>query len=361
MSTSAGSGRTDDLDVALLIYYKKEGRELSLESAQDPLICHDVEYFGRKGYRMYLVDWTLVNPKNLVAERVIDLRNGEFLEAVQLCSLSRLALVRAVGSAERNRGPLAEHFAALADQFSAGVINAPVTMSYALRKDYLALLGDLGVRTIPTIHLPADASLEDVTKAADGAWPGLPPSQVIVKPTTGEAGNSYARLAAADGFDRDPVADVEFFKRKSALIGGWLVQPFQQNIAGQGLACGERSCVFIDGVLLYGVHKTLPGGHGVSRMNYQYGSTKRVLRNAEIPPQDLALCRQLLERWPADRFPLRLARIDVITDNEGLPVVSELEMLNPGLYVDELIAQTPDLVPHVFDMLERTMLKYAAL
>lgn len=361
MSTSTGSGRTDDIDVALLMYYKKEGSELSLESAQDPLIRYDIEYFGGKGYRIYLVDWTLVNPRNLVAERVVDLRSGAFLERVRLPSLSRLALVRAVGSAERNRGPLAEHFAALADQFSSGVINAPATMSYALRKDYLALLRDLEIRTIPTIHLPADASLEDVTRAAGGAWPGLPPSQVIVKPTTGEAGNSYARLAAADGYDGDPVADVEFFKRKSALIGGWLVQPFQENIAGQGLACGERSCVFIDGALLYGVHKTLPVGHGVSRMNYQYGSTKRILRNDEIPPQDVALCRQLLGRWPVDRYPLRLARIDVITDNDGLPAVSELEMLNPGLYVDELIAQTPDLVPHVFDMLERTMLKHAAL
>src|SRR5690606_5775203 len=100
----------------------------------------------------------------------------------------------------------------------------------------------------------------------------------------------------------------------------WLLQPF----LARGLEAGEVSAIFVDGEFSHGVRKTpVPGDY---RVQDDYGARDEPWQPT---PAEMELCRQILGVIP---LPWLSARVDLLRDDHGRLVLTELELIEPSLF-----------------------------
>lgn len=188
------------------------------------------------------------------------------------------------------------------------LLNPVGLVRWNLRKYYLDKLAAAGIR-VPQSRLVA-CTEEAIGKVfADTGW-----SRAVVKPAAGASGYSVELVA------RDDAADYVRLLAVEARRAGVLVQEFLPEIAD-----GELSLVYFDGLFSHAVRKRPPAGE--FRVNSRFGAT----RSAETPSravveQGAAALRALPEQ------PL-YARVDGVV-REGVLIVIEVEVLEPGLFMD---------------------------
>lgn len=138
--------------------------------------------------------------------------------------------------------------------------------------------------------------------------------EVVLKPRTGAGGVGLVVAARTD----DPrLADLG--------AGPWLLQPVVASVR----TTGERSLFVLDGAVVSQVDKVAPSDD--LRVHPQYGGSSR-----PVPLDPAAV--DLAERataWLGERFgrPLPYARVDLL-EVDGALAVSEVELIEPGLYLD---------------------------
>lgn len=177
------------------------------------------------------------------------------------------------------------------------LINPPAIIEATLHKGYLLRLESLGIPVVPTTLVPRDAPL-----------PTLPDGPIVVKPAIG--GGSWQ----TQRFDHAVAA--EAFLTRSVDARDTLVQPALPGFEDPG----ERCFVWIDGRITHGIRK---------RPRFE-GTDEHVDPVTDLTQADQALAHAALATLPA--IPL-FARVDVV-DHEGRPVVTELETIEPSLYLD---------------------------
>lgn len=171
-----------------------------------------------------------------------------------------------------------------------------------------AYLCDLQVPAVPTRLLDESDRAPGIA-AAIREW-----GPVVVKRRTSAGGLSVAVI-------KDP-ADPQV----AALPEGpWIVQPLVESIRTRG----EISVFVIGGAAVSQVDK-LPSG-GEIRVHEEYGGASRMV------PLDPAATEAALAAIAeaSGRFgrPIDYGRVDLL-EHEGRLVVSELELIEPGLYLD---------------------------
>lgn len=176
-------------------------------------------------------------------------------------------------------------------------------------KAYLVGLGE-HVPVVPT--LLADAgTLRDVLVRALARH-----GRVVVKPRTGAGGAGVVVAARAD----DP--------RLSALTGdAWLLQPLVPSVR----TTGERSLFVLDGRVVSQVDKVAAGEDDEVRVHPRYGG-----RMAQVEPDPAAVAlaeRTLGVVGGLHGGPLPYGRVDLL-EVDGELRVSEVELIEPGLYLD---------------------------
>jgi hypothetical protein len=94
-----------------------------------------------------------------------------------------------------------------------------------------------------------------------------------------------------------------------------MVQPYLRSVEQYG----ERSLVFFDGEPSHAIrkHPALTGEAGLDRA-------------VEATSDEWAFARKVLE---ASRFETLYARVDVARDDQGAPVLMELELVEPTLFL----------------------------
>ena len=174
-----------------------------------------------------------------------------------------------------------------------------------IHKRYLLDLAASGIPVASTVlverHAPGDLS---AISAAQG-W-----EDVIVKPAVGAssfATHRYGRDQLVDG-----QAHLEWLLERTDV----LVQPYLRSVDGSG----ERALIWIDGEFTHAVRKTPRFG----------GEDEHVSEAIAIAPDELALGEHVLAPIAAD---LLYARVDVARDDAGAPLVMELELIEPSLYL----------------------------
>jgi len=186
-----------------------------------------------------------------------------------------------------------------------------------------AYLTALTTPVVPT-ELLDDRSLVPVLETAVGRW-----GSVVVKPRTGAGG---VGVVVADA-PRDP-------RLEGLTTGPWLVQPLVASVR----TSGESSVFVLDGAAVAQVDKQ--AAHGEVRVHEQYGGTSRPVpvdpTRAEVAVSAVREAAALLD---AD---LAYARVDLM-EWEGAWVLSELELIEPGLYLDV----APDNAAHFADLVAR--------
>ncbi len=179
-------------------------------------------------------------------------------------------------------------------------------VEWNLDKRYLRELDDGGAATIPTIWSQPgdeDAALAELERRG---W-----ERVVIKPVIDLNAMNLVRIPAEltgrmlASYDR-PV----------------LIQPYLESIE----SAGELSFVYIAGELSHALRK-LPA-RGDFRIQPLYGGT-----HARIEPsaEQAAAAERAVALAPGE--PL-YARVDLISGADGRPLVTELELIEPALYLD---------------------------
>ncbi|MFW6774320.1 ATP-grasp domain-containing protein [Nocardioides sp. CPCC 205120] len=204
------------------------------------------------------------------------------------------------------------------------LLNGAGTFAWNADKAYLVGLADL-VPTVPTRALD-DATLRPALAAATADW-----GTVVVKPATGAGGVGVVVVDSAE----DP--------RLEALTAGpWVAQPLVESVRTEG----ETSVFVLDDRPVLQVDK-LPAG-GEVRVHEQYGGTSHAVPLADGPSEVARRAVAAAQQLHGVR--LDYARVDLLR-HEGEWVVSELELIEPGLYLDV----APEMAEHFAELVAQRL------
>jgi hypothetical protein len=176
------------------------------------------------------------------------------------------------------------------------VANRAEVIEWNHDKRYLQALQVAGVPTVRTLWDPTT----------------LPPGRWVAKPTI----SAGARDTIAGDAD-EALAHVELLH---ALGRRAMVQPYLDGIDERG----ETALVYVDGQLSHCVAKR--ARLGLEKVDESIA--------ARAPSADeLELAEQVMDTLPFDRSSLLYARVDLVPDRNGDPVVLEVELIEPSLFL----------------------------
>jgi glutathione synthase/RimK-type ligase-like ATP-grasp enzyme len=187
--------------------------------------------------------------------------------------------------------------------------NEPSLLGWNARKSYLRDLECLGVPVVPTVWVGrAERSCLAVI-AAERGWRDL-----VLKPGTGAASHDVTLVARG----ADSYATGQTRLDHLTLTDEALVQPYLESVVDYG----ERALMFFGGRYSHAVvKKPFDGDFAIS----DEPSTR-----TQATAREIEVATQAVEAAPA---PTLYARVDLLRDARGEPVVSELELIEPALYL----------------------------
>jgi glutathione synthase/RimK-type ligase-like ATP-grasp enzyme len=186
------------------------------------------------------------------------------------------------------------------------LVNPVDVLRWNSHKGYLAELTAKGVPTVPTRLVPGD-SVDVADQVREVPW-----EEIVVKPAV-DGGARHAWRGMRDDPALSRVAE------RLTDQGDIVVQPFVPAIVD-----GERSLVFLGGRLSHAVRKVPQPG------DYR---SQRHLGGSEADHQaDSAELQVALAAMAAAPGRLTYARVDLV-DWEGAPVLIELEVIEPDLFL----------------------------
>lgn len=214
------------------------------------------------------------------------------------------------------------------------LVNPPDVVRWNAHKGYLRELEGAGVPIVPTCWIDRGTSVAAAVAGVDATgW-----QDVVVKPAVSAGSWATRRVRVADGEAlAAALADV--------LAGrDCMVQPWLASVEGHG----ERSVTCIHDAPLHAIRKTL-----------RLAGQQEVTSGGEVPiePDELALVEQALAAARAatqmEWFPY--ARVDVAPGPDGTPVLMELELIEPSLFLQQAPATAEALVDELVLLLELAM------
>lgn len=196
------------------------------------------------------------------------------------------------------------------------------------RKTYLRELAETGIPTVPTVWLDRGPAPDLSGLLEARGW-----SEAVIKPTVDAGARGLLR------FSREDVGEAATHARRILAGGGAMVQPFLTDVVDRG----EISLIFIAGAFRLAILKRAAAGE--FRIQRQYGGSESVV---DPTRHELDLARRVLEAQPGD---LLYARVDLIRTRGAGPLLAELELTEPRLFLDHSPGTAEDLAQAVLDRL----------
>ncbi len=210
-----------------------------------------------------------------------------------------------------------EEFLAWARETDARVALLPslATVTWNTDKRYLLDLEALGADVVPTAWLTPGASLADVMD--ERRW-----ERAVVKPTVGAGARGLITVRRAEAAARQEAAD--------ALLatGPALMQPFLESVQTEG----ELSLLFAEGELTHAVRKRPQSGD--FRVQPEYGGSV-ALEEPGAAAVDAAT--RTIDTFTT---PPLIARVDLVAGDGDTPLLIELELVEPCLFLRHAPAAT---------------------
>jgi Prokaryotic glutathione synthetase, ATP-grasp domain len=198
----------------------------------------------------------------------------------------------------------------------ARLLNGADVFTWNVDKAYLTRLA--GVPVVPTVTADDRASLADAVRRF---------GRTVVKPRVGAGGAGV--LVVDDPDDERLGQDFVDHPALPMARGPWIAQPLVESVR----TVGETSVFVLDGVAVSQVDK-VPGGDEIRVHEHYGGESAPVALRPELAELSVAAIRA------AGDFtgrPLDYGRVDLL-QHQGQWCVSELEVTEPGLYLDVLPA-----------------------
>jgi glutathione synthase/RimK-type ligase-like ATP-grasp enzyme len=175
-----------------------------------------------------------------------------------------------------------------------------------LHKRYLLDLASRGVPVTPTTVLDRGSEVNLATLCGARGW-----NDIVIKPAVGAGSfeTHHVRGSSAEAAD---------ILRRLLEERDVLVQPFLRAVEGHG----ERALVWIDGEFTHAVRKSprFAGNDEQVSEAVPISALERRVGEAALAP----IARELL-----------YARVDVAPGDDGNPVVMELELVEPSLFLKQ--------------------------
>ncbi len=189
------------------------------------------------------------------------------------------------------------------------VRNDPRLLRWNAHKRYLRELERAGVPVVPTVWLRRGARRSLTRLCAARGW-----GDVVVKPARGAAAHDVSLVRSDPAARALGQAQLELLLRAQDV----LVQPYLEAVA----TYGERALIFLRGRYSHAVVK--------KPFDRVLAVCKAPSSFAEATPQERDLAQRALAAVPSE--PL-YARVDLLQDDDGRPRVSEVELIEPALYL----------------------------
>jgi hypothetical protein len=185
------------------------------------------------------------------------------------------------------------------------LLNSGDVIRWNAHKGYLRELEAAGVGVVPTAWVPRGepASLADVMERE--AW-----EEVVVKPAV--SAGSYR----TQRFHRSECDPGQRFLDDLSRDGDAMIQEFMTSTEDHG----ERALVWIDGAFTHAVRKS-------PRFS---GADEEVSDGMALTGQELAFGERVMSLVEGD---LLYGRVDIMQDEDGAPRLSELELMEPSLFL----------------------------
>lgn len=193
------------------------------------------------------------------------------------------------------------------------VLNGPELIRWNADKAYLPRLESCGIPIVPSFLVSPGEDLSLVAgEIASRGW-----KEIVVKPTISASSFLTWRLPSG-------AVELEGRLREILRHSRALVQPFLPSIA----EAGEVSLIYFNGLapeLSHSVHKRPKGGD--FRVQAEFGGLTRAYSPSA---EEVRVAEKLLALVPE---PWVFARIDFVYV-DGAPVLSELELIEPHLFLE---------------------------
>ena len=194
------------------------------------------------------------------------------------------------------------------------VLNRPEVVRWSTDKRYLRDLAAHGVPVVPTTFFEPDGPSPD----ASHLDPGEPDDvDLVVKPVVSAGSKDTMRHSSR-------TAALEHAQRLLTAGRAVMVQPYQAAVDGDG----ETGLVYFDGVFSHGFRK----GPILRR---DAAPTDEFFAPEEIAAREPSAAERVVADAALAASPpdLLYARVDLVPDRDGNPVVLELELAEPSYFV----------------------------
>jgi glutathione synthase/RimK-type ligase-like ATP-grasp enzyme len=190
------------------------------------------------------------------------------------------------------------------------LVNSAPVLEWGSDKTYLVDLAAEGVPIVPTEWIPPG-----------GEWRS-PSNDYVVKPTVASGG-----LGAARYLDQDATRADVHIRGLHAEGQTVMIQPYQPTIDAEG----ETALIFIGGHYSHAIHKgaLLRADVGVTERLWE----QQVIAAAEPRPDQHRLSETVMGAVGRLVGPTSYARVDVVDGPDGAPLVLEVEVVEPSLFL----------------------------
>lgn len=187
------------------------------------------------------------------------------------------------------------------------IYNGAEIVRWNLHKKYLVELAEKGLPVIPTQLVAAqeNADLEEIMDRH--GW-----DRAVIKPAV-SAGSFGTKVV-----QRDDLEEGQRFLRTMILRRDMMVQPYVKSVEGYG----ERSLIWIDGKFTHAIRKS-------PRFS---GDREDISGPFPMAEDELAVALKILQAVEGD---LLYGRVDLARDEKNAPMLMELELIEPSLFLQK--------------------------
>ena len=206
------------------------------------------------------------------------------------------------------------------------LFNPAAVVGWNIDKQYLRDLENAGLPIVPTIWLDPERNFD--SRAIHTRFPAF--GDFVVKPTVSAGSRDTGRYNA--GVTQQRSMAITHAKNLLGVGRRVMIQRYLRNVD----TAGETALVYVDGEFSHSVRKgaLLDGPYRERLTDELYRQEIMTARAASDAERALAdrVVAALPDVVPGADGPLLYARVDLIPDDDGAPVVLEVELTEPSLF-----------------------------
>jgi glutathione synthase/RimK-type ligase-like ATP-grasp enzyme len=206
------------------------------------------------------------------------------------------------------------------------LFNPASAVGWNIDKHYLREVENAGLPIVPTIWLDPERNFD--SRAIHTRFPAF--GDFVIKPTVSAGSRDTGRYDA--GVTQQRSLAITHAKNLLGVGRRVMIQRYLRNVD----TVGETALIYIDGQFSHSVRKgaLLEGPYREDHVNEMYREEIMTARDASAAERELAdrVVAALPSIVPGVDGTLLYTRVDLIPDDEGNPVVLEVELTEPSLF-----------------------------